>query len=830
MLKNLNLKLKKAASGCVGHSKKGHFWRLFHTTRIIRYIQSPTGQRIKKTALTVSIALGLTAIVGAAVSGTVSWFLQLPYPVWSPWGWFVLGGHGLWATVAVASVTVAWFFIGLIFLARSGFYRWLGQLLLAGLVLCLAAVAFGSVLCCLLLRTPIDVWFLIHCLQMPVLPSHVKFIALLSFLFSTGALALAVTALHFTPLQHAKKNLGSAHFANILEIWRAGLFAERGVLLGKAHGAVLRLPTHESVLVNAPTGGRKSTSLAVPNLLDWLWSAVINDFKGELFRFTAKYRQEQLGQLIYWFAPSHPNKMTHCYNPFYYVSRCPDLMLRDLQLIAEILIPAERVDGGFWYTSARDLFILLAIYLIETKDEEATLADLHDISKQEDFITWLNFEVQRKAINNPVFYQNAHSLLNSDAEKTQKNILKDFHSRMTLFADPLVRHATSKNDFDLRKLRQEKMSIYLQIPDSDKERLKPLLTLFWAQLVHLMTQAEPDLKKEPYPVLALLDEFGNMARINKLKEGMSFLRSYRVCSVVIVQYLSQIISAYGQHDAKGFLNAKIKIAFAMSDLDDAKFFSEALGKTTVRVHSSTSTSGKQESSSKNITYQTRPLLAPDELMRLKKDEAIIVVEAANPIRAKKYDVYKDKRYKNILKNLAEPQEQQIKQRLVNYFKDWKFILWLTFSIKKISHKKRLMQARKVLLLMNTVEFRESAAKFFCYVRKLDPFVFEELLLLSFKNKGFKVKHNKAYTGDGGIDGSVILPNKTRWAIQAKRYESHINPAHIQDFEKAVIHLKFDGGFFIHTGKTGAESYKNLKQNIVLISGSKLHQLITGSLN
>ncbi|MCB1826832.1 MAG: type IV secretory system conjugative DNA transfer family protein [Coxiellaceae bacterium] len=171
-------------------------------------------------------------------------------------------------------------------------------------------------------------------------------------------------------------------------------------------------------------------------------------------------------------------------------------------------------------------------------------------------------------------------------------------------------------------------------------------------LIHLMTQKEPDLHKEPYPVLALLDEFGNMARINKLKEGMSFLRSYRVCSIVIVQYVSQIISVYGQHDAKGFTNAKIKIAFAMSDLDDAKFFSEALGKTAVKVHSSTSTTGKQESNSKNISYQTRPLLAPDELMRLKKDEAIIVVEAASPIRAKKYDVYKDKRYRSIVRNLA----------------------------------------------------------------------------------------------------------------------------------------------------------------------------------
>src|SRR5262249_31762236 len=164
--------------------------------------------------------------------------------------------------------------------------------------------------------------------------------------------------------------------------------------------------------------------------------------------------------------------------------------IRDLQLIAEILIPAEKVDGGFWYTSSRDIFLMLAIYLFETK-EMATLAEIHDLSKQEDFCVWLDFEVKSNAIKHPIFYQNANSLLNSDADKTQKNILKDFHSRMTLFCEPLIRNATSGNDFDLRNLRREKMSIYVQIPDSDKERLKSLLTLFWAQCIHLMTQTEP---------------------------------------------------------------------------------------------------------------------------------------------------------------------------------------------------------------------------------------------------------------------------------------------------------------------------------------------------
>ena len=97
-----------------------------------------------------------------------------------------------------------------------------------------------------------------------------------------------------------------------------------------------------------------------------------------------------------------------------------------------------------------------------------------------------------------------------------------------------------------------------------------------------MTLHEPG-QDEKIPVLALLDEFGNMSRISKLKEGMSFLRSYNIRMVVIVQYLSQITSIYGRDDARGFLNTKVKIAFTLNDAEDAKFFSEALGKKAVSL-------------------------------------------------------------------------------------------------------------------------------------------------------------------------------------------------------------------------------------------------------
>ena len=105
-------------------------------------------------------------------------------------------------------------------------------------------------------------------------------------------------------------------------------------------------------------------------------------------------------------------------------------------------------------------------------------------------------------------------------DKTRLNILKDFHSRLNFLMSYSIRKATSKNTFDLRKLRKEKMSIYIHIPPSSKKILSPLLTVFWAQVTHLLTKNEPNLQVEPHSVLCLLDEFGMIDKIDRIKESL----------------------------------------------------------------------------------------------------------------------------------------------------------------------------------------------------------------------------------------------------------------------------------------------------------------------
>lgn len=114
---------------------------------------------------------------------------------------------------------------------------------------------------------------------------------------------------------------------------------------------------------------------------------------------------------------------------------------------------------------------------------------------------------------------------------------------------------------------------------------------------------------------------------------------------------------------------------------------------------------------------------------------------------------------------------------------------------------------------------------FALLRNINPFVFEEMILETFEQRGYKVRRNTRYTGDGGIDGRVWLDGDL-FLIQAKRYAGHISAAHVREF-CSMVDAKGCKGFFIHTGKTGGASRHLVdgQANVWIISGGRLLELL-----
>lgn len=133
-------------------------------------------------------------------------------------------------------------------------------------------------------------------------------------------------------------------------------------------------------------------------------------------------------------------------------------------------------------------------------------------------------------------------------------------------------------------------------------------------------------------------------------------------------------------------------------------------------------------------------------------------------------------------------------------------------------------AKSTLLVSKIRGIEQDGAKI-NYLRKIDPYVFEELLLTAYELKGCKAIRNTAYSGDGGLDGQIIDKTGKRLLIQAKRYSGHIKRSHVSEFIK-LCRKEHCGGLFIHTGKTSAATRNFARANrIKIVSGSELIRLL-----
>jgi len=145
----------------------------------------------------------------------------------------------------------------------------------------------------------------------------------------------------------------------------------------------------------------------------------------------------------------------------------------------------------------------------------------------------------------------------------------------------------------------------------------------------------------------------------------------------------------------------------------------------------------------------------------------------------------------------------------------------------IRHRWRRRQAKTMCEQLRGRDRHQPAALHYARLRGMDPLAFEELLLEAFERRGHRVIRNHRYTGDGGVDGEIII-NGERWLIQAKRYRDAIRPEHVLDFAMLCA-TRGRRGMFIHTGRTGGMSRTIAlgADGIEIVSGQRLLALLTG---
>ena len=220
------------------------------------------------------------------------------------------------------------------------------------------------------------------------------------------------------------------------------------------------------------------------------------------------------------------------------------------------------------------------------------------------------------------------------ADRELSGVVSTAITNLSLYRDPIVAKNTSKSDFFISDIMNAEtpVDLYLVVSPANLDRLRPLLRVFFNLALRKFTQkmefengqAVVDYK---HRLLLMLDEFTSLGKLEIMQKALAFMAGYGVKAYIIVQDLSQLQSedAYTKNESITS-NCHVRIAYAPNKIETAKLLSEMTGKTTV-VDKKTSVSGKRlggmGNASVSVSEVARPLLTPDECMRLKgpvKDE------------------------------------------------------------------------------------------------------------------------------------------------------------------------------------------------------------------
>jgi len=527
---------------------------------------------------------------------------------------------------------------------------------------------------------------------------------LYSFVFNSFVIGILLY------LSGTKRSLhGEARFANNKEIENMGLFQDKGLIVGKLeNGQLLKWKSSEFLALGAPTRSGKGVAIVIPNLMEWEESCVVLDIKQECFDFSSKYRKEVLKQDVYLFNPF--DFRTHRYNPLTYIDM-NDEATRDNDLLdfVNLLYSLDTTNDTtlFFNQLAQNLFIGLAYlykdlaltqqgreflkeYNVNIQWSMCGLLNLSagfelsyiDANGEEKRITSLDDTfgfLDHLGLISKTTKEKLNSYFTIDSANTKSGVMSSFNAPLMIYRNQPITTTTATSDFDLRDLRKKKMTIFIGITPDKLAIARPILNIFFSQLLCVNTkelpQKNPELK---YTCLLLLDEFTSIGNMPILKKGVSYIAGFHLRILMIFQAISQLQAkasdGYGEDGAKTLLqNMGLKIYYTPNEFEEAKKISESLGDTTYQAvsksynHSKMLTPG---SSSHSVSEQRRALLLPQELMEMSQSKALLRMTYQKPILCNKAFYYNDKyfidKFKTIspyIKSIKNPNHQNWEKML-----------------------------------------------------------------------------------------------------------------------------------------------------------------------
>lgn len=331
-----------------------------------------------------------------------------------------------------------------------------------------------------------------------------------------------------------------------------------------------------------------------------------------------------------------------------------DELYEDLNDLISVICPIESKDDPVWEKGARS--IIMAVCLAMLEDSEYPELEMtrerfcfFNINKaisnsENEFQALKEYFMGRPKLSKSVGL--SRQVL-SAADTTLASYMSIAFDKLSMFNDEGLCSLTSATDIDPLQFASEPTALFLKIPDEKDTRhaLAAVFVLCIYKALIKVASAREDLSL-PRNVYFILDEFGNMPKIDKFDKMITVGRSRKIWFNMVVQSYAQLDNVYGQTIANIIKsNCGLKMFIGSNDIETCEEFSKLCGNKTVSTQSVSSTVGdKNGGINVSSQVQTRPLIYPSDLQKLNNKtstgNAIIVTFGNYPLKTKFTPSYK----------------------------------------------------------------------------------------------------------------------------------------------------------------------------------------------
>ena len=405
----------------------------------------------------------------------------------------------------------------------------------------------------------------------------------------------------------------------------------------------------EHIMVYGATGSGKTRGFVKPFILQAMRrreSMVLVDVKGELYEGMSQILREEGYEVKMFNLLDKEN--SDAWNCLSAIERDRNLV----QSIAEVIIKNtsnanERQD--FWEKAELNLLMALMHYVasqtVPGTDtllpiQQRSLGEIYRILSKESFA---DLERRFEALPSGHPALPPYGIFKLANRQIWGNIAIGLGNRLSVFQNPLVDKITSYNEIDLTRPGQTPCAYFCCISAQDSS-LEFLSSLFFSQLFSgLMDygRRQGDHGRLPVKVNVCLEEFCNIGKLVDFKRVLEVCRGSNIFCQLIVQSIPQIKDRYPRTEWEELIGCTdVQICLGCNDVDTASYISKKCGMVTIRVENNQMPlqplfspvyhTTRPYSQTKSNTQ--RPLMYPDEVLRMDNRECLVMLRAQKVLR------------------------------------------------------------------------------------------------------------------------------------------------------------------------------------------------------